>query len=639
MHRLGSIGMLLLWLCSGVALADERILSFHSDIQVFQNGTMSVTETIRVRAEGKQIKRGIYRDFPTSYRDLLGNHYTVGFELLGVTRDGQAEAYHTEKTANGVRIYMGRKSVYLKPGVYSYTLSYHTDRQLGFFDQHDELYWNVTGNDWAFPIDQASASVQLPAGIQAGDVRLEGYTGVEGSKGHDYQAQTDTYGLHRFESTRPLRTREGMSIVVMWPKGYVTQPDLQQRVSRQLRDNSHVLAGLLAALVLAGYYLLAWWRVGRDPRAGVIMTHYEPPKGFSPASMRFIRNMGHDDKTFASALINLAIKGYLKIVEKDGDYTLKKQPLTDQPRMAPGEKAMINKLFKSGSSLALEKTNHESIRAAKKAHEESLANDYERLYFNSNKTWMIPGLIITVVQIASMVLFSPSGDQRMIMLFMMVWLSIWSAGTFALVLSAIHAWRAVANNGLVGIIGAVFTTLFSIPFLGGWCMGVWMLAQNSSWTTVLLLVAALGLNVLFYQLLKAPTRAGRTLLDRVEGFRDYLRVAEKDDLDSKHPAGKTVETFERYLPFALALDVEQAWADEFSDVLVNAQTMAGGAYRPGWYSGDHWHYSDPARFSQGLGSALTSTIGSASRAPGSSSGGGGGGFSGGGGGGGGGGGW
>lgn len=621
------------------ALADERILSFHSDIQVFRDGGMSVTETIRVRAEGKQIKRGIYRDFPTTYRDVMGNRYVVDFELLGVERDGRSEAHHTQSIQNGIRIYIGRKNVQLKPGIYTYKLHYRTRRQLGFFDQHDELYWNVTGNDWAFPIDQASASVQLPQGVPDSTVRLEAYTGPEGAQGRDYLAMTDEYGVHRFEATRSLSGREGITIVVGWPKGYVTEPDVQQIVSETLKDNRHLFIGLCVMVVLLLYYLAAWYRVGRDPRTGVIVTLYEPPKGFSPASMRFIRNMGHDNKTFAAALINLAIKGYIQINESYKRFTLKKLPLDNQPRMAPGEKALINKLFRSGNTLKLEKTNHKQIREAKKAHEESLSNDYERLYFNTNRMWLLPGIIITIFVLMLIVVFSPGGEQRMILLFMMVWLSIWSFGTFALILAAVHAWKAVAHNGIVGVVGAVVTTLFSIPFFGGWCMGVWMLSESSSWTTVILLVAPLGINVMFYQLLKAPTRAGRQLLDQVEGFREYLRVAETDSLNHHHPAGKTVATFEKYLPYALALDVEQAWAEEFAEVLVTAQTLSGGAYHPTWYHGDHFSLSDPSAFSIGLGSAFASSIGSASSAPGSSSGGGGGGSSGGGGGGGGGGGW
>ena len=167
--------------------ADERILSYHSDIEIFRDGSMQVTENIEVRAESKQIKRGIYRDFPTNYRDHFGNRVRVEFSMLSVTRDGEAEVYRSEQAGDGVRVYAGQGHVYLDPGVYNYALTYRTNRQLGYFDRHDELYWNVTGNGWSFPIDQASATVTLPVQFSAEELAgAEAYTGYAGDQGRDY---------------------------------------------------------------------------------------------------------------------------------------------------------------------------------------------------------------------------------------------------------------------------------------------------------------------------------------------------------------------------------------------------------------------------------------------------------------------
>ena len=137
------------------AASDERILRFKSDIEVHADATMTVTETIVVRAAGDQIKRGIYREFPTSYVDRFGNTVRIGFHVLSVTRNGRPEPYHIRDASNGKRVYIGDKDVFLQPGRYSYTLTYTTDQQIGFFEDFDELYWNVTGNGWTFPIDQA----------------------------------------------------------------------------------------------------------------------------------------------------------------------------------------------------------------------------------------------------------------------------------------------------------------------------------------------------------------------------------------------------------------------------------------------------------------------------------------------------
>ena len=112
-------------------MAEERILSYHSDIEIFSDSSMQVTETIRVRSEKKKIKRGIYRDFPTDYKDRFGNRYRVGFEVVKVTRDGKPDGWHSKTQGKGVRVYMGRKDDYLDRGDYTYDLTYRTNRQLG----------------------------------------------------------------------------------------------------------------------------------------------------------------------------------------------------------------------------------------------------------------------------------------------------------------------------------------------------------------------------------------------------------------------------------------------------------------------------------------------------------------------------
>lgn len=213
------------WLLSltGLAQADERILSYHGDIQIQPDRSMIVTETIRVRAEGNKIKRGIYRDFPTRYKDHYGNDYHVGFQVLSVQRDGNAEGYHQEDLDNGVRTYLGKSNVYLPRGEYTYTISYPTTNQLGFFADFDELYWNVTGNGWDFAIDKASALVRLPHYVAGADLRIAAYTGYQGSQGRDYQHDITDAGDAYFESTRTLfaqMEQEGHRYAPGWYHGH-----------------------------------------------------------------------------------------------------------------------------------------------------------------------------------------------------------------------------------------------------------------------------------------------------------------------------------------------------------------------------------------------------------------------------------
>lgn len=614
------------------AAAAERILAFHSQITVREDGGMRVVETIRVAAEGQRIRHGIYRDFPTEYRDRMGDRYRVGFHVVSVQRDHRPEAYHLQRRTNGVRVYMGSRDTILRPGTHTYTLSYRTDRELGFFKDHDELYWNVTGNGWAFPIAKASASVSLPAAIPPSAVRMKAYTGVAGARGQAYQASQDAGGTVHFATTRPLGPHQGLTIVVSWPKGYVHEPTATEQIGYVLRDNRGLLAGLGGLALLLLYYLLAWAKVGRDPAAGVIIPRYEPPSGFSPAAMRYIRRMGYDDKTFAAALVDLAVKGCVKITQQKRNFVLERLA-GECDRRAPGESALLNKLFADARRISLEQANHRRIKQALGAHERSLERNYEKLYFLTNSLYAMPGVFVSLVTIAGLVLLSPVA-QKAQAAFMSFWLLVWTLGCAQLTLMAVRAWRS--RRGAADTLRAVGIAAFAVPFMIFEGVGIYFLVQAASWTTVLIIVGAVGINWLFYQLLKAPTLAGRRLLDKIEGFRNYLEIAEKDELNVRHPVHRTPQLFEAYLPFALALDVEQPWAEKFADVLSTAG-KDGRSYSPVWYSGSSWSSSHLGGFTGALGGALSSAISSSSTAPGASSGGGG--FSGGGGGGGGGGGW
>jgi uncharacterized membrane protein len=203
------------------------------------------------------------------------------------------------------------------------------------------------------------------------------------------------------------------------------------------------------------------------------------------------------------------------------------------------------------------------------------------------------------------------------------------------------AWKDVftgGDNKLTSPAKALFMTLFSIPFVLGEIGGIAAVTVTGSIPLLVILGIMIFINVLFYHLLKAPTLVGRKVMDGIEGFKMYLSIAEKDRLNLLNPPHRTPELFEKYLPYAFALDVEQEWSEQFFDVLSRVSvTEQSNDYR--WYSSSSSKNFSSAGFTSGLGSALTSAISSASSSPGSSSGGGGGGSSGGGGGGGGGGGW
>jgi hypothetical protein len=157
-------------------IAAEVIHSFDSHVVLDKSGELTVTERIRVRAEGSAIKRGIYRDFPLTFTDAQGRRREVSFKLLGVTRDGRPEPHFTERKSGGViRIYAGDKDVLLSTGNYTYEFRYRTARQVRWFDTGPELNWNVTGNFWTFPILSASYRLELADGLRP--VRWTAFTG------------------------------------------------------------------------------------------------------------------------------------------------------------------------------------------------------------------------------------------------------------------------------------------------------------------------------------------------------------------------------------------------------------------------------------------------------------------------------
>ncbi|MDF1536350.1 MAG: DUF2207 domain-containing protein [bacterium] len=615
-------GLVLLF--PGTSAAVEEILDWHSDIEVASDGSMTVTETIKVRAEGDQIKRGIYRDFPITYRDRAGNRVTIGFDLLSVERDGHPEPYHTESLSNGVRVYLGQKSVFLKPAEYTYTISYRTDRQLGFFESHDELYWNVTGNGWDFVIREATATVTLPEPVSSDVLRMEGYVGPQGSRDRNVTWEAAGPGKARFTGGRPLNSREGLTIVLGWPKGVIAEPDRTEKTRQFLGDNGHLVSSVAGLVLLILYYVIVWIKVGKDPEKGTVIPQFTPPGDMSPAAMRYIMEMGFDDRTLASAIINLAVKGYITIHDDTKalglirTYTLKRTSKEPKAALSKGEQKIARKLFPGNSmTLKLEQKNHQKISGAVEALKEMLEGEYRKAHFANNAGYMVPGVLITL---AALFLSGFTGRMRPggpPTLFIVLWLMPWSIATFAL-------WKTRKY-----FMAAIFTFFL--------VMATSAFGASTSFVFIATIFLYVAVNIVFYLLLKAPTSLGRRVMDKVEGFKMYLSTAEEHRLEKLHPPDKTPELFEKYLPYALALEVDQQWSEKFAGVLYRA--AAHEDYSPSWYHGRHWDGMNTGQFSSNLASSFSSAISSSAQAPGSSSGFGGGGSSGGGGGGGGGGGW
>lgn len=364
---------LLCLLLAAPLAAQERILSYDSTVEVAADGGLEVTERIAVRAEGNQIRRGIYRDYPTRYKDRHGNRVVVGFEVLEVLRDGRIEPWFTEKMSNGVRVNTGNDDLLPVPAQYTYTLRYRTTRQLGFFPDHDELYWNAIGTGWAFAIERGSVEVRLPQAVPVDRLRAEGYTGAQGTQGTAFVAETPSPGSARWRLTQPLAPQEGFTIVLSFPKGLIPAPTLAQRTLWLLQDNRGVLVALTGLIGLLVFCLRRWRRLGRDPRPGVIIARYDPPPGHSPAGLRYLRRMKYDARCFSSDLLAMAVDGQLRIHRKKGflkdDWKLERITGRGAATLTEPEKALLGRLFADGLKLALRNTNARIVSGAQSAHQ------------------------------------------------------------------------------------------------------------------------------------------------------------------------------------------------------------------------------------------------------------------------------
>jgi uncharacterized membrane protein YgcG len=554
---------------------EEGILDYGSEIRILADGTLEITDLIRVRAQGVAIRRGITREFPTRYRDRFGNRVQVGFDLLGVERDGRPEPNFIESHANGVVVNTGNDDYLPVPGEFAYTLRYRTTRQLGFFDGFDELYYNAIPHGSTLPVGHAWVRVHLPADVPRAALRLTAYSGVEGAEGRDWNVVVEDARTVRFEATRPFGPYEGLTVVVGFPKGLVAAPTTEQKVRWFFRDNAGLLIGVLSVLGLLAFYLWRWVAVGRDPHAGPVFPRYEPPADMTPGEVRMLSRMGYDTRTFAADVVAMAVAGALEIDAQFSDWRLLRRPGADLSRLGAAQRALLASVFSGGDRIELENGNASIVGRARSVQQQAL----ERL--------LVPKYYVT--------------NGRSLML---------------------------------GIVGSALLGFVAFAVSGG----------NGIPALVALGVVAVVAHVTFARLLKAPTVEGRRRMDEIEGLRQYLSVAERDEIAGMAVPGAAnasggapmldLARYEALLPYAMALDVESKWTDKFT-AAVGLEEAARS--QPDWYRGQ----SSLGYTSLGssLGSALTTQIASAATPPGSSSGGssggGGGGSSGGGGGGGG----
>ncbi len=398
------LSFLVIVFCLSNGLAQERILSYHTQITVEASGDLLVQEAITVKAEGQDIQRGIYRTFPTKYKDKLGTRFNVGFEVVEVLKNGNPEPFFTESKGNGTIVYIGDKNTLLSPGEYAYTIVYKTTQQIGFFKNYDELYFNAIGGDWLFPIEEASVSIELPYGANV--VQMDAFTGFAGSTICDCDISTNN-NLVKITTTRVLMPKEQLTFAVAWPKGLVKEPSTASKLWTFFKDNFHVLFVLLGLFFVTSIYYKAWKKVGVDPPKGTIIPLFDPPAGFSPGDIAILHVFRLTQRMVTATIVSLAIKGHIKISYLKKKYSLERIS-EDTSTLTEDEKAMATTLFSKGDTIDLDNKNHATFTKAKTHCYNAIKKHLKPTYFNFNYNHLTKGMIVSVVLVVFAFIVSPS---------------------------------------------------------------------------------------------------------------------------------------------------------------------------------------------------------------------------------------
>ncbi len=633
------------WICLTVNTnAREIIKRFDSLVEVAKDGTFRVTETIVVQAEGRKIKRGIYRDFPLYNEDANGRKREVGFELISVKRDDKQENTRIEKIKNGIRIYIGRKDYFLPKGIYTYTITYETDRQMRYFENHDEVYWNATGNFWDFPIETVLAQIVLPEGAAATDWDV--FTGRQGSTEKDATiGKIAGKRVIKYRTTRTLNPREGMTILAKVDKGVIDAPSDKQLSQWWWEDNKAMIMGLIGLAIISIYYFVAWWRVGRDLPEGVIVPRWSISDDMSPALVNYIDQKGLAGKGFdaiSSGLLSLAVKGFVTLEKKTKNLYITATDKTESSSLPTGEAALLAKIKSANNAVfAVSKSNGSKVKSLQQNFASAMEQEHRGKFYKHNFLWVALGVFLSIITLVIVFAIGSISEEAFAFVFVggiaTLFISIFVFGFAKSMFSSRNLFSKIVNLVVIG-----FMTFSFLSTGLGIAAGALLTASVDPWPVVTV-VGVVVLNVLFFFLLGAPTQLGRQKMDEIEGLKTYLTLAEKDRMNMNDAPDFSTAHYEELLPYAVALGVEKPWSKSFETWL--AAAVAAGAvaasYNPNWYSGRDFRSDDLSSSMDDFTSSMQSGFSDAMPVPKSSSSGfsSGGGFSGGGGGGGGGGGW
>jgi uncharacterized membrane protein len=514
---LRSAAMLAVLAISVAASASARqlkIQKFSAEIFVQQDSSLDITETVEANFIGEW--HGLYRTIPVEYVTPQGFNYTLFVKLEDAT----------DATGRALKVESSRERHYLKWKIYvddatdavrTIALHYRVTNGLKFFEDHDELYWNVTGDEWDVPIENASAEIFLPKG--ATGVRALDFTGSYGSRAQNANLVTSDNTVN-VSMLRPLSFHEGLTVVVGWDKGFVTQPGTSELINQFLASNWPIFFPVPVFLFM--FWL--WYTRGRDPRVGPVAVQYAPPEGMTPAEAGTLVDNDAAMRDITATIVDLAVRGYMVIEEKEKDQMLgllKNKEYVFHLKKGPKEWAGLK--------------SHELVLLAG-IFSNGLLPDVELSLLENRFYKNLPDIKNSIFD------------------------GLMEHGYFQ------HRPDYVRSAFVGGGI-AIGVVLF---FLGN------ALSQKTGIAVAPFLIAALvsaAIIVGFGWVMSARTPEGVKALANVLGFEDFLMHVEVDRMDRIE---RTPATFEKFLPFAMALGVEKKWVGAFQNIY---------SQPPSWYQG------------------------------------------------------
>jgi hypothetical protein len=575
-----------------IPLNYESISYFKSYIKVNTDNSIDVIEEITYNT-GPASHHGIYRDiypFSSQNRSMSIEDISVS-DKNGET--GGPYQYTVSNSGKYKRIKIGDPNNTFV-GQKTYVIRYRATNAVAQYQEgdHDEIYWNVTGNQWGFPILYAEATVSLPQGVQSKQSSC--YYGREGSK---TQCEVDAGIIGSaaniaFKSPGQLRPGEQMTVATGFDKGVVIPYSASDNASNFFARYWKLMLAILLPLLTFIFSYRNWYAKGRDDRpTSTIIPQYDVPADINPMEAVGILKERVTAESISAEIVYLATQGYLKIVQtenkilgliKTTDYELHRLPKPDAG-LDESDRMLLDALFGGGDSVAL--------------------SDLKNVFYQD-----IPRITKSVTRsLVSTGYYKNLGASS----------SSIGAGVFT-------------KSGRSGLIRLVFGVLIFIAYSFGVMNSINSLFSDRN--AVILgigFVVSLIIYFIFSYLSPAKTDKGVTAKEHLLGLKEYLQIAEKDRLQFHNAPEKKPEVFERLLPYAMALGVATIWAKEFEGIYTSA---------PSWYSGPAGTNFNALILANSLSNFSTAAASSLTSSP-RSSGSGGGGFSGGGGGGGGGGSW